>query len=70
MPMRMRWCHSETKVRREKVMVWLGAYSSKDLTSLLILDEGTVDHSYCIKNLLSVALKYGNEGFGDKWIFQ
>ena len=40
---------------------------SKGLISLVILDEGTVDHNCYIKN---VALKYGNEVFGDKWIFQ
>ena len=44
--------------------------SSKGLTPLMILDEGTVDHSCYIKNVLSVALKHGNEVFGDKWIFQ
>ena len=51
-------------------MVWLGACSSKSLTPLLILDEGTIDHSCYMKNVLPIALKYGNEVFGDKWIFQ
>ena len=39
----------------QKVMVWLGAWS-KGITLLVILDEGTVDHSCCIKNVLPVAL--------------
>ena len=37
---------------------------------LVILDKGTVDHSCYIKNVLSVALKYANDVFGNKWIFQ
>ena len=41
--------------------------ASKGLTPL---DEGTVDHSCYIKNVLPIALKYGNEVFGNKWIFQ
>ena len=58
------------EVLREKVMVWLGACSSKGLTPLVILDEGTVDYSCYIKNVLSVALKCGDEVFYDKYIFQ
>ena len=50
-------------------MVWLGA-CSKGIKSLVILDEGTVDHSCYIKNVPPVALKHGNEVFGDNWIFQ
>ena len=61
----------ETKVFREKVMVWLDALVPlTSLTALLILDEGAVDHSCYIKNILPVALKYVNGVFGDKWIFQ
>ena len=56
---------------KEKMMVWLKCLcSSKGLTPLLILDENTVDHSCYIKNVLAVAFKYGNEVFGDKWIFR
>ena len=40
------------------------------LTPLMTLDEGTVDNSCYIRNVLPVALKYGNKVFGDKWIFQ
>ena len=52
----------------QKVMVWLGA-CSKILTPLIILDEGTMDHRRYIDEILPVALKYGNEGFGDNWTF-
>ena len=48
----------------QKEMVWLGA-CSKGLTPLIILDEGTMDHRRYIDEILLVALKYGNEGFGD-----
>ena len=70
MLVRVRWCHADTKVCREKVMVWSDACSSKSLTLLVILDEGTVDHSRYTKNVLPVALKSTNEVFGDKWISQ
>ena len=53
----------------QKVMVWLGV-CSKGVTPLVILDEGTVDHSCYIEKVLPVALKYGNEVFGNDWIFQ
>ena len=52
-----------------KVMVWFGT-CSKGITPLLILDEGTVDHTVYIKKVLPVALKYGNETFGRDWVFQ
>ena len=52
-----------------KGMVWLGA-CSKGITPLLILDEGTVDHTVYIEKVLPVALKYGNETFGRDWVFQ
>ena len=50
-------------------MVWLGS-CSKDITLLVILDEGTVDHTCYIKNVFLVALKYGIDVFSDNWIFQ
>ncbi|CAF1073942.1 unnamed protein product [Rotaria magnacalcarata] len=53
----------------QKVMVWLGA-CSKGLTPLVILDEGTVDHTVYIEKVLPVALKYGNQFFGSDWVFQ
>ena len=53
----------------QKVMVWLGA-SSKRLTPLIILDEETMDHRRYIDEILPVALKYGNEDFGNNWTFE
>ncbi|CAF1150751.1 unnamed protein product [Didymodactylos carnosus] len=53
----------------QKVMVWLGV-CSKGVTPLVILDTGTVDHVRYIKEVLPVALKYGNKVFGDDWTFQ
>ena len=47
----------------QKVMVWLGA-CFKDITPLVILDEGTVDHAVYIKKVLPIGLKYGNGTFG------
>ena len=52
----------------QKVMVWLGA-CSMGLTPLIILDEGTMDHRRNMDEILQVALKYGNESFGDNWTF-
>ena len=53
----------------QKVMVWLSA-CSKGVTPLVILDKDTVNHDWYIKKVLPVALKYGNEMFGDDWTFQ
>ena len=53
----------------QKVMVWLGA-CSKGVTPLVILDKGTVNHERYIKDVLPVALKYGNDVFGVDWTFQ
>jgi hypothetical protein len=53
----------------QKVMVWLGA-SSKGVTPLVILDQGTVDHVEYIQKVLPVALKYGNKTFEKHWTFQ
>ena len=61
-----------TKQRRKfpwKVIVWWGA-SSKSITPLVILDEGTVDHTGYIKKVLSFTIKCGNETFGRDWVFQ
>ena len=58
----------QTRKFPQKVMVWLGV-CSKELTPLIILDEGTMDHRRDIDEILPVALKYGNEGFGDNWTF-
>ena len=53
----------------QKVMVWLGA-CSKGLTPLVILDKGKVNHERYIKEVLSVAFRYGNKVFGNDWTFQ
>ena len=50
-------------------MVWLGV-CSEGITPLVILDEGTVDHTIYIEKVLPVALKYGNQIFVNEWIFQ
>ncbi|CAF0803011.1 unnamed protein product [Didymodactylos carnosus] len=53
----------------QKVMVWLGV-CSEGVTPLVILDNGTVNHQQYIDEVLPVALKYGNNVFGDDWTFQ
>ena len=53
----------------QKVMVWLGA-CLKGITPLVIFEEGTLDHDRYIKEVLPVALKYGNKVFGNDWTFQ
>jgi hypothetical protein len=52
-----------------KVMVWLGACSA-GLTPLVILDNGSVNHEIYIKDVLPVALKFGNKMLGDYWTYQ
>lgn len=48
----------------QKRMVWLGA-CPKDVTPLVIFENGTMDHARYIKEVLPVAVKYGNNVFGD-----
>ena len=36
----------------------------------MILESDTLDHDQYIKEVLSVALKYGTDMFGDDWTFQ
>ncbi|CAF2085100.1 unnamed protein product, partial [Rotaria magnacalcarata] len=43
---------------------------SEGVTRLVILDNGTVNHQQYIDEVLPVALKYGNNVFGDDWMFQ
>jgi inhibitor of nuclear factor kappa-B kinase subunit alpha len=54
---------------QQKVMVWLGVFS-KGVSPLVIFENGTVDHDRYIKEVLPVALKYGNAMFGNDWTFQ
>ena len=63
---------SGVKQRRkhsQKVVVRLGV-CSKGITSLVIFNEGTVDHAIYIKQVFPVALKYGSEVLDSDWIFQ
>ena len=53
----------------EKVMVWLGV-CSKGIPPLVILGRESMNHERYIKDVLPVPLKYGNETFGNDWIFQ
>jgi hypothetical protein len=53
----------------KKVMVWLGVYS-KSITSLVIFEQDTVDHTRYIEEVLRVALEYGDKTFGEDWTFQ
>ena len=50
-------------------MVWLGV-CSRGVSPLVIFEKGTVDHACYINKVLPVALKYGNQMFGDDWVFQ
>ena len=50
-------------------MAWLEA-CSKELSSLVIFEKGTVDHNCYINEVLPIALNYGNSIFGHDWTFQ
>ena len=53
----------------QKVMIWLGVCSN-GVRSLIILDKGTIDHGRYIREVLPVAIKYGNKVFADDWTYQ
>ena len=53
----------------QKVMGWFGV-CSKGVSSLVISEDGTMDHDRYIKEVLPVALKFGNDMFGTDWTFQ
>ena len=53
----------------QKVTVWLGV-CSKGVSPLVIFESDTLDHDRYIKEVLPIALKYGNDMFGDDWTFQ
>ncbi|CAF1928957.1 unnamed protein product [Rotaria magnacalcarata] len=53
----------------QKIMVWLGV-CSKGVSPLVIFENGTVDHDQYIKEVLPIALKFGNDMFGNDWTFQ
>ena len=50
-------------------MVWFGV-DSKAVSRLMILESDTLDHDRYIKDVLPVALKYGNDMSGADQIFQ
>jgi hypothetical protein len=52
-----------------KVMVWLDA-CCEGLTSLVILDNGTVDHERYIDDVLPMALECRNKMMRKDWAFQ
>ena len=53
----------------QKVIVWFRV-CSKGVSPLVIFESNTLDHDRHIKEVLPVALKYGNDMFGDDWPFQ
>ena len=53
----------------QKIMVWLGV-GSKGVSPLVIFEKETVDYDRYIKEVLPVALKFGNDTFGSDWTFQ
>ena len=53
----------------QKVMVWF-AVCSKGVSPIVIFDEGTIDHARDIREVLPMALKYGNDILGTYWTFQ
>ena len=50
-------------------MVWL-AVCSENIAPLVLFEKGTLHHHCYIKEVLPVALRYGNSKFGNKWTFQ
>ena len=45
-------------------------FAAKGVSPLVIFESCTLDHDRYIKEVLPVALKYGNAMFGDDWTFQ
>ena len=50
-------------------MVWLAVWS-ENVASFVLFEKGTLDHHRYIKEVLPVALRYGNSKFGNNWTFQ
>ena len=50
-------------------MVWL-AVCSEGVASVVLSEKGTVDHHRYIKEVLFIALRYGNIKFANNWTFQ
>ena len=53
----------------EKVKVWL-AVCSEGVPLLILFEKGTLDHHRYIKEVLSVALRYGSGKVENNWTFQ
>ncbi|CAF1552944.1 unnamed protein product [Adineta ricciae] len=53
----------------QKVMDWLGV-CSKGVSPLIIFEDGWVDHARYIREVLPIALEYGDQVFGDQRTFQ
>ena len=54
-------------------MIWLGVCSKGVFPPpppLVIFEDVTMDHDQYIKEVLPVALKFGNDMFGNDWTFQ
>ena len=49
-------------------MVWLAVYS-KDVSRLVIFEDGTMDHDRYIEEVLPVTVRFGNDMFVIDWIF-
>ena len=54
----------------QKVMVWLGVCSKSVSPPFSVFEDGTMDHDRYMKEVLPVALKFGNDTFGIDWTFQ
>ena len=52
-----------------KVMVW-STVCSEGVAALVVFEKGTLEHHRYIKEVLPVALRYGNSKFGNNWTFQ
>ena len=53
----------------EEVMVWL-VVCSGGIAPLVLFEKGTLNHHRYIKEVLPVALRYGNSKFVNNWAFQ
>lgn len=59
----------QKKTFAQRTMGWL-AVCSKCVSPMVTFDKGTLNHDRYIKEVLPVALKYGNHVFRNDWISQ
>ena len=52
-----------------KVIVWLGV-CARGFTMLVILEDGTMDAQRYIEEVLSLAVKHGNQMLEKQWTYQ